>query len=145
MPSWRDHVRLLAVFHYVLGGLTLLFSALPGFYIAMGLAFVSGAFPKGKGGERPPEAFGWIFVAIGALMLLVVLGYAALVFVAGRFLQKERHWTFCVVVAALSCAFFPFGTVLGVFTILILAKDEVKAAFAPPLLAREAPPPAPPA
>ncbi len=37
--------------------------------------------------------------------------------------------TFVIVIAALSCAFFPFGTVLGVFTIIILSKPEVKSLF----------------
>jgi hypothetical protein len=32
-------------------------------------------------------------------------------------------------VAALCCAFFPFGTVLGVFTILVLVRPSVKALF----------------
>ncbi len=131
MTSSRDHVRLLAIFHYVLGGLTTLFSLFPIFYIAMGLAFVNGAFDKG-GGQPPPPALGWIFVAMGAFTLVLVLGFAALVLVAGRFLQRERHWTFCIVIAALSCAFFPLGTTLGVFTILVLSKDEVKAAFSAP-------------
>ena len=31
--------------------------------------------------------------------------------------------------AALSCAFFPFGTVLGVFTIIVLQKDSVRQLF----------------
>jgi hypothetical protein len=51
--------------------------------------------------------------------------------IAGRCLARARHWTFCVVMAAISCAFFPFGTVLGVFTIVALAKPEAKELFEP--------------
>ncbi len=143
MTSWRDHVRLLAIFHYVLGGLTLLFSLLPALYIAMGLAMVGGAFGRDRSGDPPPEVFGWFFAAIGGALLLFVLGFAALLFVTGRFLQRERHWTFCIVIAALACAFFPFGTVLGVFTILVLSKDEVRAAFAAPTALSATPQPPP--
>lgn len=50
--------------------------------------------------------------------------------IAGRFLALARHWTFCLVVAALSCAFFPFGTVLEVFSIIALSESESKAVFA---------------
>jgi hypothetical protein len=32
-------------------------------------------------------------------------------------------------VAALSCAFMPFGTVLGVFTIVVLVRPSVKQLF----------------
>lgn len=129
MTDSRDHVRLLAIFHYVLAGLCALFALFPVLYIVMGLAIVNGAFPE-SGKQGPPEPFGWIFVAMGGFMLVLVAGFATLVVVAGRFLQTQRHWTFCVVVAALSCAFFPLGTALGVFTIIVLSKDEVKAAFA---------------
>ena len=124
----RDPLRLLSIFHYVLGGLGALFSLLPIVHIGMGIAMITGALDRGSP-SPPPAAFGWIFVAMGAAFMLAGFGYVALVIVAGRFLARTRHWTFCMVVAALSCAFFPFGTALGVFTILVLAKPEVKAAF----------------
>jgi hypothetical protein len=34
-----------------------------------------------------------------------------------------------MVIAALLCMFMPFGTVLGVFTIIVLVRDSVKALF----------------
>jgi hypothetical protein len=34
-----------------------------------------------------------------------------------------------VVVAAVSCLMVPFGTVLGIFTIVILSRDSVKRLF----------------
>ena len=36
---------------------------------------------------------------------------------------------FCLVVAAIQCAFVPFGTVLGVFTIFALQKLVVRQLF----------------
>lgn len=134
------HLRLLATFHYVLAGLAAVFALLPALYIAMGVAVLSGAIPVPRGGTAPPPALAWFFVGLGAALMLVVLVYVVLLVVAGRFLGRTRRWTFCVVVAALSCAFFPFGTVLGVFTIVFLVKPEVRAAFeATPPAAR--PPP----
>jgi hypothetical protein len=35
----------------------------------------------------------------------------------------------CFVVAAIECIFMPFGTVLGVFTIIVLSRPSVKALF----------------
>ncbi len=107
-----------------------LFSLFPAAYIAMGVAFITGQL-DGRSGRGPPPAFGWIFAMGASSVILVVL--------AGRFIARRRHWTYCIVVAAVSCAFFPFGTVLGVFTILVLSREEVKAHFA--ALAGPRPPP----
>lgn len=65
--------------------------------------------------------------------LLVLLLGAALVFtlfeVASALRNHERR-TFCLVVAWLTCAAFPIGAVLGVFTILQLIQPEAEEAFA---------------
>ena len=36
---------------------------------------------------------------------------------------------FCLVIAALLCMITPFGTVLGVFTIIVLVRPSVKLLF----------------
>jgi hypothetical protein len=48
---------------------------------------------------------------------------------AGRFLARRKHHLFCLVVAGVECLFFPFGTVLGVFTIIVLMRPSVQQAF----------------
>ncbi len=42
---------------------------------------------------------------------------------------EELHYTYCLVVAALECLFMPFGTILGVFTIVVLMRHPLKALF----------------
>jgi hypothetical protein len=49
-----------------------------------------------------------------------------LVICSGRFISKQRHWTFSVVIAALMCLSVPLGTVLGVFTLVVLMREPVK-------------------
>ena len=51
------------------------------------------------------------------------------VVLAGRRLAALRSHTFCLVVAGIECFFMPFGTILGVFTILTLLKPEAKRLF----------------
>jgi hypothetical protein len=127
MPPPRDDLRLLSIFHYVLAGLTALFSLFPLLYVGMGAFFISGVL---KDEPNPPPAFiGWFIIAIGAFFFLLILAEAVALFFAGRFLAQQRHWLFCMIVAGLSCASFPFGTALGVFTIVVLSKPEVKALF----------------
>jgi len=124
--SKRDHLRLLSIFHYVLAGLGALFSFVPSIYIVLGVMLLSGKF---DGKNPPPPFLGYILLVLGVLFMLVGFTVVVLLVLAGRFLAQARHWTFCVVVAAVSCAFFPLGTVLGVFTILTLADAEGRATF----------------
>jgi hypothetical protein len=48
---------------------------------------------------------------------------------AGRAIRRRENYTFCVIVAALSCMLMPFGTVLGVLTIVVLMRPSVKEMF----------------
>ena len=48
----------------------------------------------------------------------------------GLQLRQRRRHTFCVVMAAIGCAFMPFGTVLGIFTLIVLTKPTVRSLFA---------------
>ena len=51
---------------------------------------------------------------------------------AGRSIKNRRRYTFCLIVAALSCLFMPFGTVLALFDFIILSRPTVKATFEVP-------------
>ena len=124
-----EHLKLLSVFHYVLAGLTSLAGFFPLIHVAMGAMMLSGAFSGGPSAGAPPEAFGWLFVAIGGLFSLLLWTFAVTLFVAARALAARRNRIFCVVIAAISCAGFPLGTALGVFTILVLLRPTVRALF----------------
>jgi hypothetical protein len=47
----------------------------------------------------------------------------------GRNNVGSEEYTFCLVMAGVACMFMPFGTVLGVFTIIVLLRDSVKELF----------------
>ena len=55
------------------------------------------------------------------------------VILAGRFLARRTHYMYCLIVAGIECLFTPFGTVLGVFTIVVLVQPAVKAIFQGPM------------
>jgi membrane protein YqaA with SNARE-associated domain len=50
--------------------------------------------------------------------------------IAGRLLAKHRHYWFAFAIACVECLFIPFGTILGVFTIIVLSRESMKALFA---------------
>lgn len=126
----EQHLKLLSVFHYVISGLVGLFSLFSVIYIAMGLAIVYAPekFLEHQG-EAPPEFFGWVVAGMGCVLLLFGLALAASVLLAGRSLASRTRHTYCLVVAGIECLFMPFGTILGVFTIVVLMRDSVKVLF----------------
>jgi len=71
-------------------------------------------------------------LALGMVIAMITLGlaFAVCLVVAGRKLAQQSGYTFCLVMAALSCLVVPLGTVLGVFTILVLLRPTVKERFA---------------
>ena len=127
----EEQLNLLAIFHYVVAALGGLFSLLPLIHVGLGLMFVFAPERFDKG-NAPPAFIGWIFVVFASLFIVLGLTFATLTFFAGRSLAKRKRYTFCLVMAGLECMFVPFGTVLGVFTIITLLRDSVKLRFGQP-------------
>ena len=123
-----EHLRLLSIFHYVAAGILGFFSCLPFMHIAMGLFFIL-APEVFDNGEPPPKFFGWFFVIMGSVFVLGGWTVTILLIVAGRFLKRHKRRIFCMVIAGISCLFMPVGTVLGVFTIIVLSRPTVKTLF----------------
>ena len=123
-----EHLRLLSIFHYVVAGLATLFSLFPLIHLAVGLAMVFGRLDAASK-DPAPRLMGWFFVLFAAAWILSGLTFAASVAFAGRFLRQRRRYLYCLVVAGVECMFMPCGTVLGVFTILVLLRPSVKEVF----------------
>jgi hypothetical protein len=130
-----EHLRLLSIFHYVCAGMAALFACIPIIHLVMGIVMTFHPESFGPSKEQPPAFIGVFFIVIGSLMILAGWTFAALLAYAGRCLAQRKYYTFCLVVAGIACLFMPFGTVLGVFTIIVLVRPTVK-----PLFASAAPP-----
>ena len=126
MDQDAEHLRLLSIFHYVVGGLTALCACIPIIHLAIGLAILFGAFPHNNG---PPAVVGLLMVVIAGCFILAGWALAICLFIAGGYLKSRKHYTFCLVIAGISCMLFPFGTALGVFTIIVLMRPSVKEMF----------------
>ena len=130
MEKDHEHLKLLTVFHYVVAAMTALFSLFPIIHLIVGVAFILGADEmQTENGEPPPVFIGWIFAIIGGTIITIGWVLASCIFTTGRMLAKRRHHLFCIVMAGIECLLMPFGTVLGVFTILVLMRDSVKQEF----------------
>jgi hypothetical protein len=131
MNQDEEHLQLLAIFHYVVAGLAALFSFFPLLYTTVGAIFVFAARhgTVKPGEDLPPEFLGWIFAALGSLLFLIGIAMAICILIAGRSLALRKRYSFALVMACIECLFVPFGTILGVFTIVVLSRESVRGLF----------------
>jgi hypothetical protein len=131
MNQDTEHLQLLAIFHYVVAGLAAVFSFFPLLYTTIGAIFIFVArHGTAKPGEElPPEFLGWIFAVFGCGLFLIGVAMAICILIAGRSLALRKRYSFALVMACIECLFVPFGTILGVFTIVVLSRESVKALF----------------
>ena len=122
----REHLRLLAIFHFIFGG----FAVLGIGFLCVHYAFLHAIFSnpdmwKSQNQPMPPKAFLdlfiWIYLFAGALL---VTG-GVLNVLSGNFILKTKNRLFSQIIAGLNCFQFPFGTALGVLTILVLSRESV--------------------
>lgn len=127
----EEDLRLLPVTYWVLGSMNLVFMLYGLLYVGMGIMFV--VIPVKPGESPPPAAFAWFFILFGLAFMLGFGIDGALKILAGFWIRARRRRVMCLVIAGLSCAWVPFGTMVGVFTFLTLARPSVIALFdAPP-------------
>ncbi|MGD0262464.1 MAG: hypothetical protein ABSD29_22085 [Verrucomicrobiota bacterium] len=127
----NEHLKLLSILYYIKGAITALFACIPIIHVAIGLLFIIAPHVFGHGNDQPPAFLGWLFVILGSFLILLGWTFAVLALMAGRFISRRKHYTFCFVVACVECLSVPFGTVLGVFMILVLNRPSMKEMFAP--------------
>ena len=126
----EEHLRLLRIGYFVMGGLSAFYSVFGIFYAFMGVIVSSSDRAASyKPAHAPPEFIAWFLVAIGLLVFVLSAGYAALAFFTARNLRLRRSRALCLITAGLSCLSIPFGTLLGVFTFLVLCRSSVLQLF----------------
>lgn len=123
MNQDEQYLELLSVFHYVVGGLLAFFTCIPLIHLAIGIAMLAGAV------DDAPTIVGLFFVLMATFLITAGWTLAICIVIAGRYLAKRKRYMFCLVIAAITCTFMPFGTVLGVFTIIVLMRPSVKELF----------------
>jgi hypothetical protein len=125
-------LRTLSILHYVLGGILMLFSSVFIFHVVIGLWLASGHAFQNQGmpaGQGPPPFVGYIMAVFGGCAICFGWTMGILNIISGRRIAARRSRVFSIVISAIDCMWFPFGTALGIFTIIVLARDSVKALY----------------
>ena len=134
-----DHLNLLGIFHFVGAGLAVLgILFLLGHYALMHAVFTNPKFFENQKQPMPvsPEkifaVMKWFYLVMGIWFMTS----GVLNVISGLCLRARKCRTFSLVVAGINCLHIPLGTVLGVFTIVVLMRDSVRevypASSAPP-------------
>jgi hypothetical protein len=127
-----EHLRLLALFHYIGGGMIALFASFGLLHVGFGIMMLvnPNAFPsQGPSAPPPPPFMGWMMLIMGSVIVLLGWSAGAATIVSGRLISRRRAWLFSMIVAGLNCLWMPIGTILGVFTFIVLLRPTVKAAY----------------
>jgi hypothetical protein len=129
MTRDEEHLQLLSIFHYVVSGMAALFACIPIIHLVLGLVFIFVSHHTGGSGDLSLAIFGRLFVIFASLFIILGWTMAGFILTAGRFLARRKHYKFCLVMAGVECLFMPFGTILGVFTIIVLTREPAKQLF----------------
>lgn len=124
----RDHLTILAILHYVVSALFLLGAFFPLIYMIIGIVILNGGMEQ-EGRDGPPPEVGWVLIGFSVFAMLIGFTLAFCIALVGRKLQTRRNHLFCLVIAGIECLFMPMGTLLGIFTILVLLRPSVKELF----------------
>jgi ABC-type phosphate transport system permease subunit len=132
MEKDLDHLKLLGIFHYIWGGLSLLGGLFIGAYFLI-IGFVLMSSPPSSTSEDSPSqsVVGGIMIGAGVVLFLIVVIYGILTLMAGGKYRKHQggYW-FCFILAIVTLIIGGIpGIVLGIFSLIVLSRDSVKALF----------------
>lgn len=123
----KDHLNLLAIFHFVGAGLALLgLLFIAGHYALFHTFFANPKMWENQKSGPPPEEFFAIFKWFYLVFAFWFLSSGVLNLLSGLYIRARKHRVFSMIVAGLNCIHVPLGTILGVFTLIVLARDSVR-------------------
>jgi hypothetical protein len=128
----REHLKMLAICYYILGGITIVFSSfgLIHFFIGIFLILFPDVFHGPHGQPDPPPFFiGYLFAFMGGMIVFTGWTIGGLTLYAGRSIQRRTRRIFTLAVAVLNCILcmsMPFGVLLCAFSFVVLTRESVR-------------------
>ena len=121
-----EHLRVLAICHFVAAGLAFIALAFSLLYFVMIHAMFDNPemWAKSPQGPPPVAVVGFFRLFVGVFVLWFLVSAVGNV-LSGLFLRARRHRIFSMVIAGLNCLHIPLGTALGIFTIIVLERPSV--------------------
>jgi hypothetical protein len=124
-----EHLKLLSIFHYIVGGLACFCGLLWTLYIVSGIVLVIASGSMVADDRMGASIGGVAAIVVGIFLFVLFETYGILCIIAGRKYAKHQGYRLCFVLAVFTCLNFPLGTALGIFAIVVLNRPSVKALF----------------
>jgi hypothetical protein len=128
-----EHLNLLSIFYFAFGGLSLLGAFILFIYmLIIGLVFSNSHVQESIQTQPEGAIVGTVFSVLSVVFIILfvfILVVGILQIIAGFRLRQKRSKGLILTAAILALLSFPLGTVLGVFTIIILSRPVVDQMF----------------
>jgi hypothetical protein len=131
----RDRLKILEIAYYIAGGMTIVGVSFLLLHFTICLVFgLNPQFfnnPAMNSHHQTPPPPGLFLGLAGIIGAIILMGwvFGALQIYVGRCLRARRNHLLILVIAGLECIFIPWGTALGVFTIMVMNRLSVRALF----------------
>lgn len=117
VENYRGQIKTLAIVWFIYAGLSMLFG-----FAGLSFArhfFMGGGFGPWMNNGAPPA---WLFPAIMQIVWVALVVRAALAVAAGWGLLQHAQWgrIVAIIAAIVSLIKFPFGTAMGIWTLVVL-------------------------
>jgi len=135
MDAGRDitihDLKLLSIGYYIQGGIAAFYTVMMAGYVGfLGTVLTAiGAAAERKGQQALPQVVITFITGLIMVVLVFSLAGAICLLLAGYWLRRYRNRVFIFVVAGFSCLSIPYGTVLGIFTFVVLRRPVAEQLF----------------
>lgn len=125
------YLNLLAIFHMIVAGIVGLLSCLPLIDLFIGVPMLKDVPYALSQNEffSQTTLTPLIFILLPSGMTVIGWMFAVALTLNGYYLKNRKWLNYCMIVSGIETILMPFGTVLGVFTIILLTKPNVKNHF----------------
>jgi hypothetical protein len=126
----EEHLRLLVIFHRIMGIMTIIFSSFFILYLYFIKSFFSdpkvfSQIPNAGTINIPPQELFSFFLTIASVMTFLGCTLGILTLISAQFIKYRKNRRFIIVVACINCLSIPVGTALGVFTLIVMMRNSV--------------------
>lgn len=134
MEKDLEHLKLLGIFHYIWGALSLVGGlAIGAYFLFIGIVLMANPSATSSSTDENVNAgvVGGVMIGVGVILFIIVVIYGVLTLMAGGKYRKHHggYW-FCFILAIVTLVIGGIpGIVLGIFSLIVLSRASVKALF----------------